>query len=149
MGGMDFSRRDFLRGAGAVGLASGAFGIFGGAGLAFADDTAASEEAVNAYQAIVPDETSLLSPKKVACPGPRGPIAFEDREIAPSEIASTEECDVLVIGAGIAGLTASLKAAEEGASVICIEKMTKGRGCFECFGAYDAQCQKEIGRAHV
>ena len=48
MGGMDFSRRDFLRGAGAVGLASGAFGIFGGAGLAFADDTAASEEAVNA-----------------------------------------------------------------------------------------------------
>ena len=60
MGGMDFSRRDFLRGAGAVGLASGAFGIFGGAGLAFADDTAASEEAVNAYQAIVPDETSLL-----------------------------------------------------------------------------------------
>ena len=49
---------------------------------------------------------------------------------------------MLVIGAGIGGLMASLKAAEEGANVVCIEKMTKGRGCFECFGAVNAKCQE-------
>lgn len=145
MGGKEFSRRDFLRGAGAVGLASGALGVFGTTGFAFADDAESPEEAASIYQTIIPGETTLLPLKKAECPGPRGPIAYEDREIAASEISSTEECDVLVVGAGIAGLTAALKAAEEGARVMCIEKMTKGRGCFECFGAYNAQAQKDAG----
>lgn len=39
---------------------------------------------------------------------------------------------------------ASLKAAEEGADVVCIEKMTRGRGCFECFGAVNAKCQEGL-----
>lgn len=145
MGGTDFSRRDFLKGAGAVGLASGAFGLFGTSGVAFAGEEAATGGEKSIYQSIVPGETNLIPVKKAECPGPHGPIAFEDREIAASEVSGTESCDVLVVGAGIAGLTAALKAAEEGASVVCLEKMTRGRGCFECFGAYDAQCQKDAG----
>ena len=72
-------------------------------------------------------------------------IAFEDRDIADSEIASTEECEVLIIGAGIGGLMGSLKAAEEGAQTITLEKMTEGRSAWESFGAVGARFQKEQG----
>ena len=81
--------------------------------------------------------------RKAACPGPRGPIAFESREIAASEIERTENFDVVVVGAGVGGLIAGLKAADMGANVLILEKMTKGRGCFECFGAVGAKCQEE------
>ena len=82
---------------------------------------------------------------RLTFPGPRGPIAFEDRDIAESEISSTEECEVLIIGAGIGGLMGSLKAAEEGAKVITLEKMTEGRSAWESFGAVGAKFQKEQG----
>lgn len=138
MGGSDVSRRSFLKGIGLAGLSAGALGAWTTTGTAFADEGSTGEEAGgNIYEGAVSNEAT--------CPGPRGPIAFDGHEIASSEIARTEECDVLVVGAGIAGLTAALKAAEEGARTVCLEKMTKGRGCFECFGAYDAQAQKDAG----
>ena len=133
--GNDVTRRSFLKGIGLAGLSAGALVALGTTGIAFADE----ETAGTAYEAIATGR------EKASCPGPRGPVAFEDRSIAASEIVATEECDVLVVGAGIAGLTASLKAAEEGARTVCLEKMTRGRGCFECFGAYDAQAQKDAG----
>lgn len=153
MGRANVSRRDFLRGAGVAGMAAGAMGVFGSASSAFADEAvgsgegavaaneSASDMAANSYRQLAGD-TNLIPVAKVTCPGPRGPIGFEDREFAADEIARVEDCDVLVVGAGIGGLMASLKAAEEGASVICVEKMTKGRGCFECFGAVNAKCQE-------
>ena len=140
MGEYDVSRRSFLKGIGLAGLSAGALGTLGATGIAFADD-APAVEAGDAYRQLACD-TALVPVKKAACPGPRGPVGFEDRDIAASDIASTEDCDIVVVGAGIAGLMASLKAAEEGAKVICIEKMTKGRGCFECFGAVGAKCQE-------
>ena len=142
------SRRDFLRGAGLTGAAAAGMLAFPGAGKAFADDGAADAQSTeatdsgNEYSKALGDDASLCPLRKADFPGPRGPIAFEDRDIAESEISSTEECEVLIIGAGIGGLMASLKAAEEGANVVCIEKMTKGRGCFECFGAVNAKCQE-------
>ena len=126
MGEYDVSRRSFLKGIGLAGLSAGALGTLGATGIAFADD-APAVEAGDAYRQLACD-TALVPVKKAACPGPRGPVGFEDRDIAASDIASTEDCDIVVVGAGIAGLMASLKAAEEGAKVICIEKMTKGRG---------------------
>lgn len=147
MGESDVSRRAFLKGVGLAGLSAGALGAWGTAGVAFAGESegTSGEAADKVYQNALPGEANLIPVKKAECPSPRGPVAFEGREIAASEIASTEDCEVLVIGAGIAGLTASLKAAEEGAHTICVEKMTKGRGCFECFGAYNAQSQKDAG----
>ncbi|CVH78427.1 FAD-binding protein [Rubneribacter badeniensis] len=141
MGGTDVSRRSFLKGVGFAGLSAGAFGAFGAAGVAFADDASAGEAQSDMYRRLACD-TNLVPVAKAACPGPRGPIGFEERDIAASEIARTEEFDIVVVGAGIGGLTASLKAAEEGAKVVCIEKMSKGRGCFECFGAVNAKCQE-------
>lgn len=101
------SRRDFLRGAGLTGAAAAGMLAFPGAGAAFADDGATAtqadgeESAGNLYSRVLGDDASLLPLRKAACPGPRGPIAFEDREIAESEITSTEECEILIVGAGI------------------------------------------------
>lgn len=142
------SRRDFLCGAGAMGVAAGALAALSSAGSALAAEEVPAT-AQDTYA--LAGETAWVPVKKAACPGPRGPVAFEDREIAADEITATEDHDIVVVGAGIGGLMASLKAAEEGADVVCIEKMTRGRGCFECFGAVNASCQKgiEISKAHL
>ena len=130
------SRRDFLRGAGLTGAAAAGMLAFPGAGKAFADDGAADAQSTeatdsgNEYSKALGDDASLCPLRKADFPGPRGPIAFEDRDIAESEISSTEECEVLIIGAGIGGLMGSLKAAEEGAKVITLEKMTEGRSAW-------------------
>ncbi|NTU88370.1 MAG: FAD-binding protein [Actinobacteria bacterium] len=142
----NLSRRDFFKGTalGAAGLAVGAnaLGIVGGPSVARAEEQVAGE---SVYSSVFEQDPASLYVKKVDCPGPRGPVAFEGRAIEESEVIRTEECDILVVGAGIGGLIATLKAADEGAKVITLEKMTKGRGCFECFGAVDAQVQKDKG----
>lgn len=139
------SRRDFLKGAG-VASAMGAFAL-GGAGMAFADDATASAEGAsnNPYSKVMGEDASMLPMRNAECPGPHGPIAFEDREIGAEEITSTEDTEVLIVGAGIGGIMASLKAAEEGAKVLMIEKMTEGRSSWESFGATQATFQKEQG----
>ena len=141
MEGTSVSRRDFLRGAGVVGAAAGALAL---AGTAAAPAPAAAAEGEGAVPAIakLANETAWIPVQKAACPGPRGPIAFVADEIPADAITATEDHDIVVIGAGIGGLTASLKAAEEGADVVCLEKMTRGRACFECFGAVNASCQE-------
>ena len=143
MEGTSVSRRDFLRGAGVVGAAAGALAL---AGTAAAPAPAAATEGEGAVPAIakLANETAWMPVQKAACPGPRGPIAFVADEIPADAITATEDHDIVVIGAGIGGLTASLKAAEEGADVVCLEKMTRGRACFECFGAVNASCQEGL-----
>lgn len=136
------SRRDFLTGLTAAGVALGASAL---TPRAFAGEVAKTDVRLNAYENALPTEMSYAPMRKAKCPGPHGPIAFEDRMFSSSDITQTEEVDVLVIGAGIAGLMAAFKAADAGAKTLCVEKMTKGRGCFECFGAYNAQVQKDAG----
>ena len=148
MGKFELSRRDFLKGAGITGAATAGALVFPSASMAFAEDGAGSAAAeaagaANPYSNALGADATLLPLRKAECPGPRGPIAFEDREIADSEISSTEECEILIIGAGIGGLMGSLKAAEEGANVITLEKMTEGRSAWESFGAVGAKFQKE------
>ena len=146
------SRRGFVKGA-ALGVA-GAGVAAGVAGSALAAEGSAKADAPASAQAdgasadapdylnIYADGVNLMPARKAACPGPEGPVAFEAREIAESEIAREEDFDLVVVGAGIGGLMAALKAADMGASVLLLEKMTRGRGCFECFGAVGAKCQE-------
>ena len=103
------SRRDFLKGAGATGMV-GALAL-GGAGVAFAEEGTASGEAAataNPYSQALGEDASLLPMRHAECPGPHGPVAFEDRTIGDDEIVSTADTEVLVIGAGIGGIMASL-----------------------------------------
>ena len=140
----EVSRRGFLKSAGLAGLAAASVGAFGSLPQAHADETtsAQAETAENPYIAALGENTQLLPVDKKIWDAERGPIGFEDREIPAEEISRTEECDLVVIGGGISGVVAAKKAAREGARVIVIEKMTKGRSAWESIGGYNSKAQK-------
>ncbi len=147
------TRRDFLMaaGLGAVSFAAlaGGLGLSGCAGQA----QAAGQKTVggigvvdeNLFTDIYPVGTRFLpvvdAPTDMVR---RGPVAFELRDIAPSEITRTEECDVVVVGAGITGSVAGLAASDDPATkVIVIEKMDVGRGIFEGMGVIGGRAMAE------
>ena len=136
------SRRDFFKGAGVAAVAAG----FTATGtMAWADEEQLTTQASLADQyRNAADALSAEKGNQMPFRQPKGPIAFEDREISASEIASTETVDLLVIGAGISGLMASLRGADLGAKVLCVEKMSKGRACFECFGAVNSKVRPDV-----
>ena len=144
------TRRNFMKSTLAAAAAMGVGAVVAGCAPAGNGSKKTVADAVDDvtsgidYENIYQNGVSLMPSRKAACPGPRGPIAFESREIAASEIERTENFDVVVVGAGVGGLIAGLKAADMGANVLILEKMTKGRGCFECFGAVGAKCQEGI-----
>lgn len=143
------SRRAFLAAAGFAGLAAGATGLVGTtlAGTAHGDEPAPAPVAVgedNPYLNIYGDETAYIPVRRAEWSELVGPVAFEDREIGADEIARTESCDFLVVGCGLSGMVAMLKAAEEGATVIGLEKMPQGRHMWESFGGYNTALQREI-----
>lgn len=145
----DISRRSFFATAGMAGLTLGALGSIGALGnekTAFADEAAASGSTAlseNEYLNIFGDETGHIPVRKAEWTKLSGPIGFESRAIDASEIARTDTCDFLVIGCGISGMMAMLKAAEEGASVIGIEKMAQGRNSWESVGGFNTKLQQE------
>ncbi|WP_350454798.1 FAD-dependent oxidoreductase [Slackia heliotrinireducens] len=144
MGKAKLTRRDFIKGAGLTGVAAAGTLALAPAltsGQAVADEVA--QDRMSMYVEALGGDATMLPMLPAECPGPRGPIAFEDREIADSEITSTEETDVLVVGAGIGGLIGTLKAADLGANVVALEKMTEGRASWESFGAVGARFQVE------
>lgn len=65
--------------------------------------------------------------------------------IKDSEISSRLEADVVVIGAGIAGLCAAVSAAEEGAKVILLEKTPNVNFRGYDYGAVNSKVQKQVG----
>lgn len=137
----EISRREFLKNAGATGIAVSSVAVLG--------TSAASEAKIdppsNVYEKIFGDDIERIYTKKGKSLGPKGPIGFEDRKIDAGEIAKIYDCDIAVIGGGISGLIAALKAAEDGAKVILLEKMTEGRGAFECFGSVNSRTQIAAG----
>lgn len=141
--GNHITRRNFVVGTAAAGAA---MGLASGAGMALADEAAA--EGGNIYiEALGPGMRGM---PVADLPWPcfddaEVPIAFESREIGADEIAEEVDCDVLVIGGGVSGLMAATKAASEGASVICCEKMSTGRNQWESVGGYNSSFQKAKG----
>lgn len=64
---------------------------------------------------------------------------------AITDIVSEETCDIVIIGAGIAGCTAAQAASEAGASVICCEKFGSFTAHGMDVGAVGTSLQKEKG----
>ncbi|MGR3972779.1 FAD-dependent oxidoreductase [Shewanella sp. 1180_01] len=65
--------------------------------------------------------------------------------IPESKIVKTVNSDIVVIGAGIAGLSASAHASEMGGSVSVVEKHTGVRICGLMFGATDSKLMQKHG----
>ncbi|SDF18406.1 FAD-dependent oxidoreductase [Sporomusa acidovorans] len=64
--------------------------------------------------------------------------------IKDSDIKETVEADVVVVGAGMAGLCAAISAAQEGAKVVVIEKTQSVNFRSYDYGAINAKVQKEV-----
>lgn len=146
---MQITRRGFLKGAAFSGAAAAAAAVgatMPGAALAAADEAVPTSSA-NPYLDLYNGGVSYLPVREVGeKPTFRnGKVAFEDREIGADEIRRVDSCDFLVIGAGICGIVGSLKAADEGAKVICVEKTSRGRSTWESMGGYGTKAQEASG----
>lgn len=64
---------------------------------------------------------------------------------ADDKIVETVEADVVVIGAGLAGVTCACKAAENGANVVVVEKGSTWSGRGGHFGVFGSRLMKEKG----
>ena len=80
-------------------------------------------------------KTAVNQPSFLKAPAP----------IKDSDIKETVEADVVIVGAGIAGLCAAISAAQEGAKVIMIEKTQSVNFRSYDYGAINAKVQKEVG----
>lgn len=105
-------RRMFVKGAGVAGL--GALASYALAGCA---PTGKREEAPAADAA---------EDENLAATGADGKsyigLADSDVELGDLQVSETRDVDVVVVGSGMAGITATMAAVDEGMSVICLEK---------------------------
>ena len=127
----DMSRRAFL-GLGAMTAA------VAGAGLAgFAPSNNSEKAADGAAAASAGGDVMAFEPSFLTAPA------------VPSEVKEEKDCDVVVVGYGLAGSAAAKAAAEEGAKVIVIEKQAKNNYSVVSmagdFGVVGSQIQKDLG----
>lgn len=126
------SRRSFLSGAAATGALAAAAGLMG---CAPQGATGTSEQKTSSSAAETSTGTSATGWSWETKPEP----------IAESDIAETVETDVLVIGAGNAGVSAACSAVEHGLAVTVIEKTTTVNGRGGGVGACNSRLNKELG----
>lgn len=118
------SRRDFIKGSAvaAIGVASG--GLLAGCGTSTSNQPASNPTGDTA------EYTSWDTPPP---------------SITDSEIISTLDTDVVVVGAGNAGIVAAVSAAEKGAKVILVEKMATYFIGTAWMGVVNSSLQKKLG----
>jgi hypothetical protein len=118
-------RRSFLKGAGAAGIASAALASTPVAALA--DDDVSGETQTLPEGYTIPERPEPGSGKHPLVAGVTRPNAQPIPPVEPPA-AWDEEADVVVVGTGLGGLSASLYLAQAGKTVITLEKegMTGG-----------------------
>lgn len=126
---MELTRRDFLSGALLTGAAAGL--SLAGTQAAFADEGAPGIDSMrsNANGDYMPQWTWETPPAP----------------IADDEISETVDADIVIVGAGIAGVPAALFAAEQGAKVVVLEKSGKVVNNRLHTMGFNARCQKDAG----
>lgn len=127
----DISRRGFLAGAGVGALGLAAAGMFGCA--------------PNTEKGAPADASGSKPAPTVQSTADSAPAASSD--VAESvEITETKDTEVLVIGTGVAGLTAAISAAEAGAKVTVVEKLDGLKKVYaHSITAIGTSFQKELG----
>ncbi len=165
------TRRQFLKGSIAGIAGAAAFGALGLTACAenTAGESATAGETTAARTEEAPETTMAAAaegaPETTAAAGTEGtPEAAaqtgaaeasaqewygEEPVIDESEITEVMDAEVVVVGAGIAGVSAARSAAEQGAKVILIEKAegTQGRG--EDYAVINGSLQARYGRDNM
>lgn len=77
--------------------------------------------------------------------GAKHPWEVEPEPIDESQIVETAEAEVVVVGAGIAGMVAALTAAQAGLDVVVVEKQAMASNNVEGSACWGTEHQKEIG----
>ncbi len=128
---IELSRRSFIGLGAAAAVAAGA----GLAGCAPADKAAQGGAATEAAAGSTATNPSEYTPPFLAKPE------------VPANVAEEKDCDVLVLGLGLAGIAASRAAAEAGARVIGVERQDDIGvvGMAGAFGVVNSKIQKSIG----
>ena len=120
---MDYSRRSFIKGS----LAAGALAV-GGAALAGCS----------------PQDNVPSSASSTESAG-RWSWSIAPEPIAESDIANTYDCEVCVVGAGVAGNPASLYAAMQGLDVVVLQKGSKNQVNGQECGVWNSRHESEFG----
>ena len=126
------TRRNFLTGAAVAGAGATLMGLVGCSSGGGEAGKEASGEDVKAPESV--EVATDAKPWEVA-PDP----------IPDSEIDETVDCDIVIVGAGIAGLPASMLAAEQGANVHIVEKAGTYGTARLCTSGFNAKLQTENG----
>ena len=128
------SRRTFL---GAAAATAGAAALAGAAGTALADEAAeGSDDSAEAEEGEEESASMMTTdPSKAVWPvveeiepsaAGEGEAAFVEEAIADDEIVAVHDVDVVVCGLGPAGDAAALSCAEQGLTVVAVEKRAYG-----------------------
>lgn len=120
----NLDRRTFLKGAGLSAL-----GVAGAGALAACSPGTQSTDGAEDASRAASDTVGLTTTASGAL---LIGLNDSDVELGDIDIAETRDADVVVVGAGLAGAAATLAAAEEGLSVVCLEKrsITGGTSAF-------------------
>lgn len=115
MSGMqaDMSRRSFIK----TGVAVSGAAVAASSAVALADEGGAEAAVQGAEGMLMPNPGQLQFHPPV-----QGEVAYVADPIADSEIIQTVECDVVVCGAGLSGLSCAVSASENGLSTVVLEK---------------------------
>ena len=124
----NLTRRGFLTGAATTG-ALAAFGALAGCA------PAAPQAASNGSDLAQTGEAAAAGWSWETAPAP----------IADGDIVATVESDIVIVGAGLAGVTAACRATELGASVTVVEKMPFPSSRGGHYAAYQSRAMTEAG----
>ncbi|WP_304597058.1 FAD-dependent oxidoreductase [Adlercreutzia caecimuris] len=107
-----FDRRMFVKGASVAGL--GALASYALSGCAPSDKSEGAAQDVGGLE----EDLAQTGDTDRSFIG----LADSDVELGDLNVSETRDVDVVVVGSGMAGITATMAAVDEGMSVICLEK---------------------------
>jgi len=133
----EISRRSFLKGAAGISAGVAASGLLGGLAFASADPDAMSGASVpqGGGSGEASGDVKLPVPEFLVPP----------EAIGEEKIAKSLEADVVVVGCGLAGLMTARSAAEQGLSVIVVEKSRSYNYRSGQYGICGSSLQKQRG----
>ena len=137
---LQLSRRSFI-GLGTLAAVGGALGLSACSAPSKTADADSTDDAPASAEAATEAEAEITAVPSDGTPSWLG----QAPEIAESDIADTWECDLVIVGAGNAGMTAAVKAAELGLDFRLIDKQSTPSTARNAIGALNDSLAQESG----